>query len=101
MNSSYTWSWMISRVPETQVCPDATKQAKAAPLAADTGSASSKTTIGAYRREQFWLISEHDEGSAFSVPFLRALLYSLLNLNPQYSLIRDQSLFLPKLHEMR
>ena len=34
-------------VPETQVWPDATNDAKAAPLAADTGSASSKTTMGA------------------------------------------------------
>jgi hypothetical protein len=47
MNSSYTSSWMISRVPETHVWPDATNAANAAPLTALTTSASLKTTIGA------------------------------------------------------
>jgi len=36
------------RVPETHVCPDATNEANAVPLTADTRSASLKTTIGAY-----------------------------------------------------
>jgi hypothetical protein len=40
---------MIIRVPETHVCPDATKEAKATPLTADIRSASLNTIIGAYR----------------------------------------------------
>lgn len=47
MNSSYIPSCTIIRVPDTQVCPDATKEAKAAPLIAQTRSASSKMTMGA------------------------------------------------------
>jgi hypothetical protein len=38
---------MIMRVPETQVCPEATKEANATPFTAEIRSASSKTMMGA------------------------------------------------------
>jgi hypothetical protein len=41
---------MIIRVPETHVCPEATKEAKVTPFTAEIRSASLKTTIGACRR---------------------------------------------------
>lgn len=47
MNSSYTPSWMIRRVPDTHVWPEATKEANAAPFTALTTSASLKITMGA------------------------------------------------------
>jgi hypothetical protein len=41
---------MMIRVPETHVCPEATKEAKAIPLTADVRSASLNTMIGAFKR---------------------------------------------------
>lgn len=49
MKASYIPDCTMSLVPETQVCPEATKHANAAPFTADSTSASSNTTIGACR----------------------------------------------------
>ena len=44
----------MRRVPETHVWPEATNEANAAPFTADSTSASSKITIGAFRaNDQF------------------------------------------------
>lgn len=41
---------MMMRVPETHVWPDAMNEANATPLTAETTSASSKISIGAWYR---------------------------------------------------
>ena len=61
INRSYTSDCTMRRVPDTHVWPEATNEANAAPFTADSTSASSKITIGAFRaNDQFvWSAVEY------------------------------------------
>ena len=59
---------MIIRVPDTHVCPEATKEAKATPLTADVRSASLKTTIGAFGNKRQVLLIPRDPRTCITFP---------------------------------
>ena len=62
MNRSYTSDCTMRRVPDTHVWPEATNEANAAPFTADSTSASSKITIGAFRANDQFVWTAVDNG---------------------------------------